>query len=819
MPNNNIDIQRKASFFHSLGRVLTESNKSIGNEKYKSSHNILSNEVWIDSIPYAPTLNIAIQNYSENTDIIKIIGSLSTPAILYPLSGSNYQTWFLDLGDPTPESNGFNPSVNWCKPLINPTDVSDSSGAPSFGYEALLFRPNLSQISYNNTFYDVDYFSGLIRFDSGKTPIDSPLNSGLAFQFDKISFESSVDKLDYIRNINNNPIRAIAFQYIGKRLSDFDITENTSGKGITISNNEVSVLLSNQSGLTFSSENDLIINVDKTGLTISNNLISLNDIIEGEKTFSDLLTLNGVTSSSGFFNDLKTDNNPVQDFDVINLNYFNDNVIKEINVGDGLTGGGVASTQEVTTAPLIGGSGNPGVFAIDVQSNGKIIIAGSFTLINNGSKSFIARLNPDLTLDETFQTVSNARVNYIEVQSNDKILIGGDFSLINGQTRNNFARLNSDGTLDESFNSNSVHSFSGSGLGYLIKSDNNGKILLYTSDDVVKRVNSDGSIDNTFSTQFPEPAVTGGSLSLDLQSDGKIIISKPLTRLNTDGTVSNSIIVNDFVRKVKVQSDDKILIIGDFSEVDGESRLGIARLNADFTLDNTFTPSLDDLQVLDIKIDTDNKILVSGAFNFINAQQFTPIRGLIRLNSDGTLDESLVVTDASASVIKVEDSGNILLGGQFLFINGKSSARLARVSSTGVLETKFISNNTISIGLNIDSNTIKFDNNSRVSVSGSTVYQTALSSNTSGNNQSTGLSILYTPLSYSSVKVYINGQILLLGNSSTNFDCYFSDDGGVTAKSYNDIASEDVLYFNGSNVGWDLSEIDRIILVYESNVN
>jgi hypothetical protein len=297
MPNNNIDVQIKSGFFHSLSRVLSESNKSLGNEKYKAGHNILSSEVWVEPIPYAPTLTEAIQE-NMNSNIVNFVGgNLGTQSILYPLSGSNYQTWFLDLGNPTYTSGGFEPSQNWIKPLINPIDVTNLSGVPSFGYEVILYRPDDTEVSYGNAFYDINYFSGFVRFDPTKTPIDLPLNSGLAFQFNRDQFELSPNKLDYIRNLSNNAPRATAFQYIGKTLQDFDVSESTAGQGITISNTDISVNISQSSGLTFSQNSELIVNVDGDTIKIDNNQIH----VLGQSVYqvSNSLTTNGNNQSTG----------------------------------------------------------------------------------------------------------------------------------------------------------------------------------------------------------------------------------------------------------------------------------------------------------------------------------------------------------------------------------------------------------------------------------------------------------------------------------------------------------------------------------------
>lgn len=112
-------------------------------------------------------------------------------------------------------------------------------------------------------------------------------------------------------------------------------------------------------------------------------------------------------------------------------------------------------------------------------------------------------------------------------------------------------------------------------------------------------------------------------------------------------------------------------------------------------------------------------------------------------------------------------------------------------------------------------NTLNITNN-KLSVSGNSVYQAKNSLETSGNYQSTGMTIENTPLNHSSVSVFVNGQSLFLGISREDSDCYFSNDGGSSAKTYQEIKTGDKLYFNGQLVGWNLSIEDRIVLIYES---
>src|SRR5438132_581559 len=73
-----------------------------------------------------------------------------------------------------------------------------------------------------------------------------------------------------------------------------------------------------------------------------------------------------------------------------------------------------------------------------IQSDIKIIIVGRFHTYNVTVISRIARLNTDGTLDGTFTvgTGANSTVNTTAIQSDGKIIIGGGFTVYNGTTRN-----------------------------------------------------------------------------------------------------------------------------------------------------------------------------------------------------------------------------------------------------------------------------------------------------------------------------------------------------------------------------------------------
>lgn len=83
---------------------------------------------------------------------------------------------------------------------------------------------------------------------------------------------------------------------------------------------------------------------------------------------------------------------------------------------------------------------------------------------------------------------------------------------------------------------------------------------------------------------------------------------------------------------------------------------------------------------------------------------------------------------------------------------------------------------------------------------------------------STGITA--TPANNSYVMVFVNGIKVTLGNGvKTNCDCYFSADGGTTAKAISAIIATDLLYWIGSYAGYELATTDRIDFEYIEGVS
>lgn len=299
------------------------------------------------------------------------------------------------------------------------------------------------------------------------------------------------------------------------------------------------------------------------------------------------------------------------------------------------------------------------VYALGLQGDGRAIVGGDFTTYNGTSRPFVARLGTDGSLDATFVqtgTGLSGTVHAMAIAIDGKSVVGGDFTSYNGVPRPYIARLNSDGSLDTGFAptgtglNNRVYAVALQGDGKVIAG---GNLTSYngTSRGRIARLNSDGSLDTSFApagTSFDSTVQT-----IAIQSDGKLVVGGYFTsyngsprmyvaRLNSDGTLDNGFSLvgtgfNDWVYTIKVQTDGRIIVGGDFTADNGTNRPYIARLNADGSLDTTFGAAGTGLNfyVQDVVIQSDNKIVVGGLFTAFNTSTGNY---LARLTYIGTLD-------------------------------------------------------------------------------------------------------------------------------------------------------------------------------------
>jgi uncharacterized delta-60 repeat protein len=380
-------------------------------------------------------------------------------------------------------------------------------------------------------------------------------------------------------------------------------------------------------------------------------------------------------------------------------------------------------------APNIDGYGAR-VMSLAVQADGRIVVGGYFTAFNGTARAGIARLNADGTLDTSFQPGTGfagsdivnlsgisgrTEVFALVLQSDGRILVGGDFKTFNGAARNHIARLNADGSLDTTFNPGTGFADWIVSGAIVVQNDNRIVVGGYFTNyngvtrNYLARLNTDGSLDTTFD---PGTEFIGRITSLALQPDGRILVAggissygvanrSGIARLNTDAsfdttfTAAGGFTVSS-VESTVLQPDGRIIICGDFSSIDGVSRKNIARLNTDGSIDTTFnlgtgfgTDSSYVSSVSSIALHTDGHIVAGGFFANYNG---SPARCFARLTVSGALDmaftDKLRIPANITSVVPISGA-KWVVGGNFSFVNGIALSGIARLNDDGSLDGSF----------------------------------------------------------------------------------------------------------------------------------
>ena len=336
------------------------------------------------------------------------------------------------------------------------------------------------------------------------------------------------------------------------------------------------------------------------------------------------------------------------------------------------------------------------VRSLSVQLDGKILAGGDFSNFNNMPSGRLCRLLPDGTADPSFNIGDGFDdiVYATAVQADGKILVGGYYESFDGNAAGRIIRLHVDGSQDMAFDT-------GSGFDYIVRTiivQPDGKIIIagslteFNGSPIhnIIRLNEDGSVDPSFSTGT---GFDGGVYASYLMPDGKIIFggtfntfngtpSKGLVRLNSDGSLDNTFTTgtgfNGSIKAIAVQADGKIIAGGSYTAFNGTSRIRIARLNSNGTLDNTFNPGTGfNSEVSALSLQDDGKIIAGGSFVLYNG---AAVSHLVRLNSNASLDVSFNPTvNDFVYVTAIQTDGNILVGGSFTELDGACRNRLARV--------------------------------------------------------------------------------------------------------------------------------------------
>ena len=339
------------------------------------------------------------------------------------------------------------------------------------------------------------------------------------------------------------------------------------------------------------------------------------------------------------------------------------------------------------------------VYALALQADGRLLIAGDFVSVNAVTRKHLARLLPTGLLDPTFNADAgpNGPIRAMVLQTDNKILLGGSFTVVNGTNRNNIVRLNSDGGVDNFFNPGAGADTTVYAI--LVQPDNlilvGGAFSKFNgaTRPGLTRLLTNGLTDVTFSVGS---GADGPVYVLAQQADGNILVgggftnfnhvlSPRLVRLTRTGAVDSTFNVGSGldapVRALTVLPDGRIIVGGSFTNVNGVSRNYLTRLNVNGSVDTTYLAgvSAGNGAVYALAQQVDGRLLVGGDFTRFNGVTRNRIT---RLNPDGRTDPTINFgngADNFVAALAIQSDRKIILGGGYTTYDGIPRQHLARI--------------------------------------------------------------------------------------------------------------------------------------------
>ncbi len=235
-------------------------------------------------------------------------------------------------------------------------------------------------------------------------------------------------------------------------------------------------------------------------------------------------------------------------------------------------------------------------------ADGRLYVGGSYSGLGGVLRNRVARLLTDGAVDAGFAPMGlgdDSDVVSLAVEKDGALLVGGNISEFDGVPVKNLLRMNSEGILDTAFAGHFLSAFpTSSSTVSQIEPLPDGRIYLTWGRPI--RLNSDGTLDSTFNVS----AISFPAKSFKVLSDGKLLWAQNnlepdpigctgrLWRLLSDGSVDpafpGNIVMNGIITTLALQADDKILVGGDFDEVNGHFLPGLARFGQEGVIDNGF---------------------------------------------------------------------------------------------------------------------------------------------------------------------------------------------------------------------------------------
>lgn len=310
---------------------------------------------------------------------------------------------------------------------------------------------------------------------------------------------------------------------------------------------------------------------------------------------------------------------------------------------------------------LLDRSFNPGlgldgsVLAIAPIAEGRLLVGGSFSRVDDAPRPYLARIEPDGTRAADFNVVLDGPVRAIAAHPAGHLLVGGDFTRLAGIMTPGVARLLPNGDPDPSFATGS--------------SGRTGVLAVAHSDPGAWAGGT-----------FPSWGQTGARFLVRLAPDGTPDPSFPAAA-SPDGPV----------HALATAPDGSLYVAGDFSTFGGLTRPRLARLFPGGSVDASFDPGPSaDAVVLAAGLQSEGRVVIAGGFGLY--ADF-PAGRFLRLDPFGQPDLTFFRGSGANDTVRavaVQPNGAFVLGGDFTTINDRPRLRLARIHADEAFAEGFV---------------------------------------------------------------------------------------------------------------------------------
>ena len=348
-----------------------------------------------------------------------------------------------------------------------------------------------------------------------------------------------------------------------------------------------------------------------------------------------------------------------------------------------------------------------------LQPDGKRIFIGGFNKAGGVTENNVVRVNPDNSVDTSFNFPENVYGSHLELLPDGKFMTYSRIAFNQAVP----VRLNANGSIDSGFNFGRTLTITG----IKFKSRGDGKVFAFGKFKVKKQsrviaedfilIDRTGGIESGFRLDY-----TGSITDVIPLSNGKTIICGSFEISRFGQMVGRNFAVLDengspdagfdaffgaqgeSVYGADFQADGKLLVYGNFRQATKQIGLGgqvsknkgITRFNPDGTFDRDFSVSFASASIYQTFIQPDGKIILRGG---IDGRSYDR---LYRIFPDGGIDATFnnntpftLNFPHRVSEVKIQPDGGILVAGYFKVTNRPDVQTLMRLSPDGAFDAGY----------------------------------------------------------------------------------------------------------------------------------